>query len=105
MIPSLTAYTHLSGASSGLLELVTVPFRMPLGILVGGVGEGDARAGSLPLTLSLLGRTASSSSSETSVIPGAGDQFLDILRCLLRPRGYEEVPLLGASPIACCGEG
>src|SRR5207302_11058774 len=71
----------------------------------GGVGEGDTLAGSLPLALSLLGRTTSSSSSVTSSTRGAGDLVLDLLRRLLRPRGSEDVSLTLVSLVACCGEG
>src|SRR5205807_9349873 len=74
---------------------------MPLG----GVGEGEAWAGYLPFTLSLLGRTTSSSSSVTFSTRGAGDLVLDLLRRLLRPRGSEDVSLSLVPLIACCGEG
>src|SRR5437588_12571518 len=71
----------------------------------GGEGEGDTLAGSLPLALSLLGRTTSSSSSVTSSTRGAGDLVLDLLCCLLRPRGLEDVSLSLVPLVACCGEG
>src|SRR5205807_9996802 len=74
---------------------------MPLG----GVGEGEAWAGYLPFTLSLLGRTTSSSSLVTSSTRGAGDLVLDLLRRLLRPRGSEDVSLSLVPLVACCGEG
>src|SRR5437879_10678415 len=71
----------------------------------GGEGDGDARAGSLPLALSLLGGTTSSSSSVTSSTRGAGDLVLDLLRRLLRPRGSVGVSLSLVPLVACCGEG
>src|SRR5437868_4766741 len=71
----------------------------------GGEGDGDARAGSLPLALSLLGRAASSSSSVTSSTRGAGDLILDLLRRLLRPRGSDDVSLTLVPLVACCREG
>src|SRR5437868_6950841 len=71
----------------------------------GGEGDGDARAGSLPLALSLFGRTTSSSSSVTSSTRGAGDLVLDLLCRLLRPRGSDDVSLSLTSFVTCCGEG
>src|SRR5437660_9318742 len=73
--------------------------------LDGGAGEEDTLAGSLPLALSLLGRTTSSSSSVTSSTRGAGDLVLDRLRRLLRPRGSEGVSPSLVPLIVCCGEG
>src|SRR5205807_8498358 len=73
--------------------------------LDGREGDGEARAGSLPLALSLLGRTTSSSSSVTSSTRGVGDLVLDLLRRLLRPRGSEDVSLSLVPLLACCGEG
>src|SRR5207302_1179846 len=80
-------------------------FRIPLSKPVGGVGEGEAWAGSLPLALLLLGRAASSSSSVTSSTWGAGDLVLDLLRRLLRPRGSEDISRSLVPLVACCGEG
>src|SRR5437588_8798121 len=79
---------------------------MPLGMPPeGGEGDGDARAGSLPLALSLLGWVASSSSSVISSTRGVGDRVLDLLRRLLRPRGSEDVLLSLVPLVTCCGEG
>src|SRR5437868_6879882 len=105
MTPSLSAYTQWSGTSSGLLGLVTEAFRILLGMPLGGVGEGEAWAGSLPFALLLLGRTTSSSSSVTSSTRGAGDLVLALLRRLLRPRGSEDVSLSLVSFVACWGVG
>src|SRR5437588_13124057 len=71
----------------------------------GGEGEGDTLSGSVPLALSLLGRTTSSLSSVSSSTRGAGDLVLDLLRRLLLPRGSEDVSLSLVPLVAWCGEG
>src|SRR5437588_12638979 len=98
VIPSSAHFQLIGSVSESVLGLVTGPLRIPLGMPEGGVGEGDARAGSLPLALSLLVGTTSSSSLLTSSTLGAGDQFLDLRWCLLLPRSSEDVSSVDNSP-------
>src|SRR5437588_10283530 len=102
---SLSSYIQPTGLVLSFLGLMIMPFRISLGIPLVGVGKVDEQASSLPLVLSLLQLTTSSSSLLTSSTRGVGGQFWDLPRHLFLLQGSNYVSSLNNSPAIGCGRG